>query len=105
MLFEVLCTIPRLIEFVYVPVAHMVVKLTEEVARVQFNSSPPTANTRGAIPRKDQAQAVGKGKSKQIDKGKGKMIELEKPKKAVLFPYKLVGFSKFMTRTLFPQRL
>ena len=105
MLFKVLCTVLRLMEFVYVPAAHVAVKLTEEVARVRFNPGPPAANTRGVTPRKDQAQAVGKGKSKHMDKGKGKMIKPEKPKKVALFPYKQVGFSRFTTRTLFPQRL
>ena len=94
MLFEVLCTVPRLMEFVYVPTAHVAVKLTEEVARVRFNPGPLAANTRGATPRKDQAQAVGKGKSKQIDKGKSKMIEPEKPKKAALFPLQTGGVFK-----------
>ena len=34
MLFEVLCTVPRLMEFVYKPTAHAAVKITKEVARV-----------------------------------------------------------------------
>ena len=34
MLFEVLCTVPRLVEFVYKPAAHAAVKMTEEAARV-----------------------------------------------------------------------
>ena len=85
MLFEVLCTVLRLIEFVYKPAAHAAVKITEEVTRVRFNPGPPAANTRGATPRKDQAQVTGKGKSNQMDKGKGKMIEPEKPKKAAPF--------------------
>ena len=46
------------------PIAHVAAKLTEEVARVRFNPGHPTANIRGATPQKDQAQAVGKGKSK-----------------------------------------
>ena len=50
MLFEVLCTVPRLIEFVYKLTAHAVVKIIEEVARVRFNPDPPAANTRGATP-------------------------------------------------------
>ena len=86
LLFDVLCTIPMLMQYTYAPTTHVAVKLTEEVARVRFNPGPPTANTRGATPRKDQAQAVGKGKSKNMDKGKGKMIEPEKPKKAAPFP-------------------
>ena len=49
LLFEVLCTVPRLMEFIYAPAAHVAVKLTEEVARVQFNHSPPIANTRGVV--------------------------------------------------------
>ena len=56
MLFEVLCIVPRVIEFVYKPAAHAAVKMTEEAARVRFNPGPPVANTRGATPRKDQAQ-------------------------------------------------
>ena len=96
MLFVVLCTIPRLMEFVYAPTAHVVVKLTEEVARVRFHPGSPAAITRGATPRKDQAQAqvVGKGKSKQMDKGKGKMIEPEKPKKTAPFPLQTGGVFK-----------
>ena len=100
MIFEVLCTVPRLIEFVYAPAAYVAVKLTKEVAGVRFNPGPFATNTRGATPRKDHAQTVGKGKSKQMDKGKGKMIELEKPKRLRLFPYKQAGFSRFTTRTL-----
>ena len=34
MLFEVLCIVPRLMEFVYKLAVHAAVKLTEEVARV-----------------------------------------------------------------------
>ena len=94
MLFEVLCIVPRLIEFVYKHAAHAAVKMTEEVARVRFNPGPPVANTRGATPRKDQAEAVGKGKSSQLDKGKGKMIEPEKPKKTILFPFQIGGAFK-----------
>ena len=105
MLFEVLCTVPRLMEFVYVPTAHVTVKLTEEVARIRFNPGPPAANTRGATPRKDQAQAVGKGKSKQMDKGKGKMIEPEKPKKVALFPLQTGGVFKIYDKDPAPPAL
>ena len=94
MLFEVLCTVPRLMEFVYLFTAHVAIKLIEEVARVQFNPGPLAANTRGATPRKDQVQAIGKGKSKQMDMGKGKMIKPEKPKKAALFPLQTGGVFK-----------
>ena len=69
MLYDVLCMIPRLMEFVYSLAAHVSVKLTKEVARVQFNLGPPAANTQGATPRKDQAQAVDKGKSKKSGQG------------------------------------
>ena len=86
MLFEVLCTVPRLIEFVYKP--------TTEVARVRFNPGPPVANTQGATPQKDQAQAAGKGKSSQMDKGKDKMIEPEKPKKVAPLPLQISGVFK-----------
>ena len=78
MLYDMLCTVPRLMEFVHALVAHVVVKQTEEVSKVRFNSSPPAANTRGATLQKDKAQAA--------DKGKGKMVEPEKPKKAMQFP-------------------
>ena len=81
MVYNVLGTVPRLMEFVYAPVAHVLVKLTEEVARVPISLGPPAANTRGATPRKDQTQVANKGKSKKVDKGKGKMIEPEKPNK------------------------
>ena len=47
--------VSRLIEFVYAPIAHVSIKLTEEVARVPINSGPLTANTPGATLRKDQA--------------------------------------------------
>ena len=50
MLYDVLCTVPRLMEFVYAPTAHVSVKMTEEVARVLFNLGPSTTNTRGATP-------------------------------------------------------
>jgi hypothetical protein len=53
--YGVLVSVPRLMEFVYAPAAHVSVKLTEEVTRVPVNPSPPAANTRGATPRKDQA--------------------------------------------------
>ena len=71
--FEVLCSVPRLIEFVYKPAAHAAVKITEDFVRVRFNHGSHAENTRGATPRKDQAQAAGKGKPSQMDKGKGKM--------------------------------
>ena len=89
MLFDVLCTVPRLVEFVYAPTGHVLVKLTEEVAKVRFNLGPPVANTRGATPRKDQANAVDKGKSKKVDKDKDKMVELKKAQKAAPFPLQI----------------
>ena len=93
---------PRLIVFIYKPSTHTAIKITEEVARVRFNPGPPATNTRGATPRKDQAQAIGKGKSNQMDKGKGKMIEPEKPKKAALFPLQTGGVFKIHDRDLAP---
>ena len=98
MLFEVLCTVPKLVEFIYKPAGHATVKITEEVARVRFNYSPPAANTQGVTPRKDQTQAAGKGKSSQLDKGKGKMIESEKPRKAAPFPLQTGGAFKIRDR-------
>ena len=86
MLYDVLCTVPRLMEFVYAPAGHVSVKLTKEVARVRFNLGLPATNTQSATPQKDQANAVDNGKSKKVDKGKGKMVEPEKPKKAAQFP-------------------
>ena len=85
--YDVLGSVPRLMEFVYVPAGYVSVKLLGEVAMILVNPSPPAANTRGATPKKGKAQAVDKGKSKAVDKGKskvvdkgkGKMIELEKP--------------------------
>jgi hypothetical protein len=72
--YGILAFVPRLMEFVYAPAAHMAIRLREEFLRVPINLGPPAANTRGSTPRKDQAQAVDKGKSKKVDKGKGKMI-------------------------------
>jgi hypothetical protein len=48
-------------------------------------------------PRKDQAQATDKGKSKKVEKGKGKMIKLEKPKK-VVYPIQTSGTFKIHER-------
>jgi hypothetical protein len=94
MLFEVLCSVPRLIEFVYKPAAHAAVKITEDLVRVRLNPGPPAANTRGASPRKGQAQATDKGKPSHMDKGKGKMIEPEKPQKAAAHPLQTGGVFK-----------
>jgi hypothetical protein len=106
MLFDPLCTILMLIAVhLYVPAAHVAVKLTEEVARVRFNPGHPAANTWGATPRKDQAQVVGKGKSKQMNKGKGKMIEPEKLKKAAPFPLQTGGVFKIHDKDLAPLAL
>jgi hypothetical protein len=73
-------------EFVYALTAYISVKLTEEVTKVPINRGSPVTNTRGATPRKDQAQVLDKGISKKVDKGKDKMIEPEEPKKAAPFP-------------------
>jgi hypothetical protein len=83
LLYGVLGSILRLIEFVYEPVGHVAVVVRNELFGILANMGPPTANTRGVTPRKDQAQAANKGKSKKIDKGKGKMTEPKKPKNAV----------------------
>jgi hypothetical protein len=79
--FEVLGSVPRLMELVYAPAGHVSVELTRELVRVPIDPSPPAANTRGATPRKGKASAVGDRPTK-IDKGKGKVVEPEKPKKA-----------------------
>ena len=50
MLYDVLCIVPRLMEFVYAPTRHVAVKLTEEFATVRFNPGPSATNTRGATP-------------------------------------------------------
>jgi hypothetical protein len=60
-------------ELVYVPAGYVVVALRSEYLEVPANSGLPAANTWGATPRKDQAQAADKGKSKKVDKGKGKV--------------------------------
>ena len=103
MLYDVLATVPRLMEFVYAPAAHVSVKLTEEVARVPINPGPPTTNTRGATPQKDEAQVVDKGKSKKVDKGKGKMIEPNKPNKPSPISLQIGGaFKIYEPRALVP---
>jgi hypothetical protein len=48
--YGMLASILRLMEFVYVPAAHVSVKLTEEVTRVLVNLGPLDANTWGATP-------------------------------------------------------
>jgi hypothetical protein len=83
LLFGVLGSVSRLMELVYAPAGHVAVVLRNKVLGIPTNLGPLAANTRGATPRKDQAQAIDKGKSKKVDKGKGKMIELEKPEKVV----------------------
>jgi hypothetical protein len=90
--FEVLGSIPRLMEMVYAPAGHVAVDLVKELVRVPLNPSPPAANTRGATPRKDKAPAVG-DKPKKIDKGKGKLVEPEKPKKTT-YPIQTGGAFK-----------
>ena len=101
MLYDVLCTILRLMEFVYVPAAHVSVKLIEEVARVPINPGLPATNTRSATPRKEQAQVADKSKLK-MDKGKGKVIEPEKPKKATPFPLQTCGAFKIYEKDPVP---
>jgi hypothetical protein len=91
--FAVFGSVPRLMELVYVHVGHLAVELRKEFLRLPFNPSPQTVNTRGATPRKDQAQAADKGKSTKVDKGKGILIEPEKPEK-VVYPIKTGGVFK-----------
>jgi hypothetical protein len=79
--FEVLGSVPRLMELVYAPAGHVSVGLTKELVRVPLDPSPPAANTRGATPRKGKAPAADDRPAK-VDKGKGKVVEPEKPKKA-----------------------
>jgi hypothetical protein len=80
-------------EHVYVPAGHSVVELRKEFLRLPFDPSPPTANTRGATPRKDQAQVTDKGKFAKVDKGKGILIEPERPEK-VVYPIQTGGVFK-----------
>jgi hypothetical protein len=91
--FAVLGSVLRLMELVYVSAGHMVVELRKELLGVPVNPSPPAVNTRGVTPRKDQAQAADKGKSKKVDKGKGILIKPEKPKK-VVYPIQTGGVFK-----------
>jgi hypothetical protein len=79
--FEVLGSVPRLMELVYAPAGHVSVELTRKLVRVPIDPSPPAANTRGATPRKGKAPAAG-DRPTRVDKGKGKVVEPEKPKKA-----------------------
>jgi hypothetical protein len=80
-------------EHVYVPAGHSVVELRKEFLRLPFDPSPPTANTRGATPRKDQAQVTDKGKFAKVDKGKGILIEPERLEK-VVYPIQTGGVFK-----------
>jgi hypothetical protein len=73
------------------------VRLRDETLKIPVNLGPLTANTRSSTPRKDQAQAADKGKSKKIDMGKSKIIELEKPKK-VVYPIQTGGAFKIHER-------
>jgi hypothetical protein len=84
-------------ELIYVPAGHVAVAPRKEILGVPFNPSPPAANTWGATPRNDQAQATNKGKSEKVDKGKGKMIEPEKPEK-VVYPIMTGGAFKIHER-------
>ena len=74
----------RLSEFVYDVDASSVPRPVAGTTRLLVDQSPPAVNTRGATPRKEQAQATDKGKLKKVDMGKGKMIEPEKPKELAL---------------------
>ena len=85
MYFDWLTSISRLSEFVYDVDAFMVPRRpVVATTRLSVDQSPPADNTRGATPRKEQAQVADKGKLKKMDKGKGKMIEPKKPKKPAL---------------------
>jgi hypothetical protein len=76
-------SVSRLMELIYTLAGYVAVVSRNEVLGIPANLGPPAVNTRGATPRKDQAQAADKGKSKKVEKGKGKMIKPEKPKKVV----------------------
>jgi hypothetical protein len=56
--YGVLVSVPRPIEFVYGPAAHVAFKMREEALRDLVNLGPLTANTWDATPRKDQARAA-----------------------------------------------
>ena len=67
-----LASILRLSEFVYDVDASSVPRLVAGTTRLPVDQSPPTANTRGATLRKEQAQTAEKGKLRRVDKGKAK---------------------------------
>ena len=79
-----LALILRLSEFMYDVDAFSVLRPVAGTTRLPVDQSLPAANTQGTTPRKEQAQAVDKGKLKKVDKGKGEMIKPEKPKKLAL---------------------
>ena len=97
-----LASISRLSEFVYDVNVSSIPRPVAGITRQPVDQSPPATNTRGATPRKEQAQAADKGKLKKVDKGKGKMIEAEKPKKAVLFPLQTGWVFKIHDKELAP---
>jgi hypothetical protein len=45
MFYSVLASVSRLMEFIYVPTAHVAVRLREETLRIPVNPGPPVANT------------------------------------------------------------
>jgi hypothetical protein len=66
--YGVLVLVSRLMEFVYALVAHVLVKLTEEVTKVPINQGgPPAANTWGCYPPKGPSPGNRQGK---IQKGR-----------------------------------
>ena len=65
--------IPRLSEFVYDVKAFVVPRRPAgATARLLVDSSPPTANTQGATPRKEQAQVASKGKLRRWTRARAK---------------------------------
>jgi hypothetical protein len=48
--FEMLGSVPRLMEMVYAPAGHVAVELVKELIRVPLDPSPPAVNTRGLPP-------------------------------------------------------
>jgi hypothetical protein len=84
-----LVTVSKLLKFVYdIEAFRALRRPVGKSVRVPIDPSPPTANTRGATPRKDKgkAQVANKSKPKAMDKVKGKLIEPEKPKNLGSFP-------------------
>ena len=92
MYFDVLATVPRLMEFVYeIGIFGIASRPAGDSTRIPINLGHPAMNTRGATLQKDkgQAQVADNGKSKNLDEGKAKTVETEKPKKHEFIPLRI----------------